>query len=70
MPLWEDVSMQLAEEDPRGKRKLVMGKFDCEQVRPSSLESACGQWHKAAELMCVAAKVSSMQDVYIYIHRR
>eukprot|EP00903_Cladosiphon_okamuranus_P008695 g8331.t1 len=31
MPLWEDVSMQLAEEDPKGKRKLVMGKFDCEQ---------------------------------------
>eukprot|EP00752_Nemacystus_decipiens_P005134 g4658.t1 len=31
MPLWEDVSMQMAEEDPKGKRKLVMGKFDCEQ---------------------------------------
>lgn len=38
MPLWEDVSMQMAEEDPKGKRKLVMGKFDCEQVCLSSLE--------------------------------
>lgn len=32
MPMWQDVAMQLAEEDPKGKRKLVMGKFDCEQV--------------------------------------
>ncbi|CAM9186390.1 unnamed protein product [Ectocarpus sp. 6 AP-2014] len=31
MPLWEDVSMQMAEEDPRGKRKLVLAKFNCEQ---------------------------------------
>lgn len=32
MPLWEDVAMQMAEEDPRGKRKLVLAKFNCEQV--------------------------------------
>ncbi|CAN0163634.1 unnamed protein product [Scytosiphon promiscuus] len=31
MPLWEDVALQMAHEDPKGKRKLVMGKFDCEQ---------------------------------------
>ncbi|CAM9602653.1 unnamed protein product, partial [Hapterophycus canaliculatus] len=31
MPLWEDVALQMAEEDPKGKRKLVMAKFDCEQ---------------------------------------
>lgn len=37
MPLWEEVSMQMSEEDPKGKRKLVMGKFDCEQVCLSSL---------------------------------
>lgn len=31
--------MQMAEEDPRGKRKLVLAKFNCEQVRAcASLE--------------------------------
>lgn len=34
MPMWQNVAMQLAEEDPRRKKKLVMAKFDCEQVRP------------------------------------
>lgn len=42
MPLWEDVSMQMKEEDPKGKRKLVMGKFDCEQVCPIKLERESG----------------------------
>lgn len=32
LPLWQDVAMQLAENDPKGKKKLVMGKFNCEQV--------------------------------------
>lgn len=32
MPMWEDVAHQMAHEDPKGKRNLVMGKFDCEQV--------------------------------------
>ncbi|CAN0115646.1 unnamed protein product [Ascophyllum nodosum] len=31
MPMWQDVAAQLAAEDPRGKRKLLVGKFDCEQ---------------------------------------
>lgn len=56
MPLWEDVAMQLAEEDPKGKRKLVMGKFDCEQVRPSSPESGSGQARKS---VCQACRVHS-----------
>lgn len=32
--------MNMAEEDPKGKRKLIMGKFNCEQVQNISW---CGQ---------------------------
>ncbi|CAM9247463.1 unnamed protein product [Pylaiella littoralis] len=41
LPMWEDVSMHIAEEDPKGKRKLVMGKFDCEQDFVA--KSFCGE---------------------------
>lgn len=32
-PIWNYVAMHMALEDPKGKRKLVMASFNCEQVR-------------------------------------
>lgn len=52
MPMWQEVAMRLAEEDPRRKKKLVMAKFDCEQVRPWRLQDASGS---ESELVCRAS---------------